>query len=113
MGRSIEDILVDYKNCTYEIIEVLKEEDTDSLSSKIDKRQSILDELICETSKKNEAKELYKKLNVGEVDGEAKKLMEKKALLMKEKLKSISRNRAANSAYGRGINSPKIFSKKI
>lgn len=113
MGRSIEDMLVDYKNCTYEIIELLKEEDIDSLSYKIDKRQFILDELICETSKKNEAKELYKKLNVREVESEAEELMKKKSSLIKEKLNDISKNRAANSAYGGGISSPKIFSKKI
>ncbi|MHC6179290.1 hypothetical protein ACYUJ6_05455 [Clostridium sp. JNZ X4-2] len=113
MKRIVEDILTDYKNCTKNIIEILKNDDFDSLQDKMKIRQCILNEMISQVDKKGEARKIYEKLHLREVERQAGELMKKKALLIKGKLKNISRNKTASSAYGHIGNSAKIFSKKI
>lgn len=113
MTRSVEEILTDYKKCTEDIVEILKKDDFDCLQDKMKIRQCIINELISHTDKKGEARKIYEKLHLGEIESEAEELMKKKALLIKGKLKNISRNKTASSAYGNLGNSAKIFSKKI
>ncbi|MEA5009359.1 hypothetical protein [Clostridium tyrobutyricum] len=113
MERTVEEILMNYKSCTESIIELLKKEEFNSLQNEMEKRQRILDELISNNDKKDEAKKIYKKMNIGEIEVEAHKLMQNRALLLKKKLKNISINKTASSAYGNLGSSAKIFSKKI
>ncbi|MCH3964324.1 MAG: flagellar protein FliT [Clostridium sp.] len=112
MKRTVENILMDYKNCTRDIIEILKKDDFDSLQNKMKTRQCILEKLISNKDK-NQAREIYKKLNIREVESEAGRLLKEKASSIKEKLNNISRNKSASSAYGNIGSSAKIFSKKI
>lgn len=113
MKRTVEDILMNYKSCTKNIIEILQKNDFDSLQDEMETRQCILNELISSNDKKYEAREVYKKLNISEVENKVGSLMKEKALLIKKKLKNISVNKTASSAYGNIGSSAKIFSKKI
>ncbi|MEY7998808.1 hypothetical protein AB8U03_01125 [Clostridium sp. Mt-5] len=113
MRKTIEEILSDYKNCTADIIRLLKIDDFDSLQGEMQRRQCILNELLSRTDKNDEAKGVYEKLNIKEIEDATQELMKKKAFLIKKKLKDISKNKAASSAYGNLENSAKIFSKKI
>ncbi|NLU09257.1 MAG: sugar porter family MFS transporter [Clostridiales bacterium] len=113
MERNSGEILTDYKKCTEDIIEILKKGDFDSLQDKMKIRQGILNELISNNNKKIEARKVYEKLNIEETENEARKLMKEKTLSIKEKLRNISVNKTASSAYGSVGNSAKIFSKKI
>jgi actin-related protein len=113
MIRTVEEILVDYKKCTEYIIELLKKEEFDSLQSEMGKRQCILNKLISEIDQKDEAKKIYEKIHIREIEEKTQELMQKKAILIKKKLKNISVNKTANSAYGNIGSSAKIFSKKI
>lgn len=113
MSRTVEEILVDYKECTEHIIELLKKEKFDSLKDEMKKRQFILDELISDKYNKDELKKFYRKFNINDIESKAEKFMKDKALLIKKKLKNISVNKTASSAYGNIGSSAKIFSKKI
>ncbi|MCH4199086.1 MAG: flagellar protein FliT [Clostridium tyrobutyricum] len=113
MKRTVEEILVDYKKCTEHIIELLKREEFDSLRGQMEKRQCILNKLISDTDQKDEAKKIYEAMHIVEIEEETQELMQKKAILIKKKLKNISVNKTANSAYGNIGSSAKIFSKKI
>ncbi|WP_039655917.1 flagellar protein FliT [Clostridium tyrobutyricum] len=113
MVKNVEDILMSYKNCTEHIIELLKREEFDFLQDAMQKRQYILDKLISNIDKKSDTREIYNKMHIKELEEETQKLMKNKAGSIKEKLKSISVNRTASSAYGNIGSSAKIFSKKI
>ncbi|MBV4430587.1 hypothetical protein KM803_04465 [Clostridium tyrobutyricum] len=113
MVNSVEDILMSYKKCTEHIIEILKREEFDSLKDEMEKRQCILDNIISLGDKKNEVKNFYKKFAISDIENEARELMQKKAVLIKEKLKSISVKKTASTAYGNIGSSAKIFSQKI
>lgn len=113
MKKNIEKILEDYKNCTIDIINMLKIDDITLLNDKMNKRQCILDEIILDKDSKDEVKEAYEKLNIIEIENEVKNLMRTKALLLKKKLNAVSKNKIAVNAYGNVGNSAKIFSKKI
>ncbi|WP_017752662.1 hypothetical protein [Clostridium tyrobutyricum] len=113
MERTVEEILMNYKSCTKCIIELLKKEEFNSLQNEMEKRQYILDELISNSDKKSESKKIYEKMNIEEIEVEADKLMQNKALMLKKKLKDIAINKTASSAYGNLGSSAKIFSKKI
>ncbi|WP_416044605.1 hypothetical protein ACMXKO_10250 [Clostridium tyrobutyricum] len=113
MVNSVEDILMSYKNCTEDIVELLKKEKFDSLKGEMEKRQCILDELISDKYNKDEVKKFYKKFDINDIESKAEKLMKDEALLIKKKLKNISVNKTASSAYGNIGSSAKIFSKKI
>lgn len=113
MKRTVEEILVDYKKCTEGIVEILEKDDFASLQDKMKIRQSILNELISDENRKVESKKIYKKLNIGEIEDEAGRLIKEKASSIKGKLKNISRSKTASSAYGNIGSSAKIFSKKI
>lgn len=113
MSKTVEEILLDYKKCTEYIIELLKKEKFDFLKDEIGKRQCILNELILETNKKSQTRKIYEKMHIREIEAEAQRIMKHKALLIKKKLKNISVNKTASSAYGNIGSSAKIFSKKI
>lgn len=113
MEKTIEEVLIQYRNCTCEIIELLKKDDFDSVQIKVKNRRNILDEITSMSDKKEEAKILYGKLKIKEIECEAVKLMKDKASRIKAKLNNISRNKTASSAYGNFGSSAKIFSKKI
>ncbi|AND85388.1 hypothetical protein GTH52_01935 [Clostridium tyrobutyricum] len=113
MSRTVEEILLDYKKCTEYIIELLKKEKFDFLKDEMEKRQCILNELILEINKKSQTKKIYEKMHIREIEEQAQELMKNKALLIKKKLKNISVNKTASSAYGNIGSSAKIFSKKI
>ncbi|MEY8763053.1 MULTISPECIES: hypothetical protein [Clostridium] len=113
MKRNVEGILTDYKKCTENIIEILKKSDFDSLQNEMKIRQCILDKLIFNDDKKAEARNVYRKLDIGKVENEAESLMKEKTLSIKEKLKDISVKKTASNAYGNIGGSAKIFSKKI
>jgi predicted patatin/cPLA2 family phospholipase len=113
MQRTVEQILMSYKKCTEHIMELLKREEFDSLQDAMQKRQYILDELISNIDKKSETREIYNKMHIKKLEEETQKLMKNKAALIKEKLKSISVNKTASSAYGNIGSSAKIFCKKI
>lgn len=113
MSRTVEEILVDYQKCTEYIIELLKKEKFEFIKDEMEKRQCILNELILETNKKSQTKKIYEKMHIREIEAEAQQIMKDKALLIKKKLKNISVNKTASSAYGNIGSSAKIFSKKI
>ncbi|MFU0784412.1 hypothetical protein [Clostridium sp.] len=113
MKRKIEEMLIDYKYCTIEIIEILKKDEFHRLENIMEKRQCILEELISDSSKKDEIKALYKKLNIENIENEARSVMKKKSIIIKRKLECIAKNKSAANAYGNKIRSAKIFSKKI
>ncbi len=113
MKRTVEEVLMNYRKCTERIIQLLEKDDIESLQSELEKRQDTLNELISYADKKDETREIYKKLNIKKIENEARELMKQKALFIKEKLKNISKNKTASGAYGNIGNSPKIFSKKI
>lgn len=113
MQRTVEQILTSYKKCTEDILELLKREEFDSLQAEMEKRQCILDNIISLGDKKNEVKKYYKKFGINDIENEARELMQKKAVLIKEKLRDISVKKTASTAYGNIGSSAKIFSKKI
>lgn len=113
MEKSVEDLLREYKNYTVDIINLLEKESFDSIKDKMMERQCALDELVSKLDQKYEARIFYNELNMKEVEDKVQKLMKKKTLIIKEKLDNISKNKMASSAYVKGINSAKIFSKKI
>lgn len=113
MEDIIEKILIQYRDCTINVIELLKKDDFDSAQNEVKDRRNILDKIVSMEDKKEEAKMLYEKLKVKESECEAAKLMKYKASKIKAKLKKISKNKAASSAYGNLGSSAKIFSKKI
>lgn len=113
MKNTIEEVLIQYRNYTCEIIELLKEDDFDSAQNKVKIRQNVLDEIISMSDKKEEAKMLYEKFKIKEIECEAAKLMKDKASKIKANINNISRNKAATIAYGNLGSSAKIFSKKI
>nr|WP_207746466.1 hypothetical protein [Clostridium tyrobutyricum] len=102
-----------YKECTEHIVEILKREEFNSLKDEMEKRQCILNELISDKYNKDEVKKFYRKFDINDIESKAEKLMKDKALLIKKKLKNISVNKTASSAYGNIGSSAKIFSKKI
>ncbi|MBV4416558.1 hypothetical protein [Clostridium tyrobutyricum] len=113
MLKSVEDVLMSYKECTEHIVEILKREEFNSLKDEMEKRQCILNELISDKYNKDEVKKFYRKFDINDIESKAEKLMKDKALLIKKKLKNISVNKTASSAYGNIGSSAKIFSKKI
>ncbi|MBV4439515.1 hypothetical protein [Clostridium tyrobutyricum] len=113
MEKTVEEILMNYKNCTEDILKLLKREEFDFLQEKMEKRQCILNELISKTDQKDKTKKIYEKMHMREIETEVQKLMKNKAMFIKKKLKSISVSKNANSAYGNIGSSAKIFSKKI
>ncbi|WP_058953757.1 hypothetical protein [Clostridium tyrobutyricum] len=113
MSRTVEEILVDYQKCTEYIIELLKKEKFEFIKDEMEKRQYILDELISDKYNKDEVKKFYRKFDINDIESKAERLMKDKALLIKKKLKNISVNKTASSAYGNIGSSAKIFSKKI
>lgn len=113
MERTVEELLKEYKNCTADIIDLLEKESFDSIEDKMTARQCVLNKLVSKSDKKSEARIFYNKLDIKEVEDKAQKLMEKKALTIKGKLNNVLKNKVASNAYVKGINSAKIFSKKI
>lgn len=113
MENTIEKILMQYRDCTVNVIEMLKKDDFDSAQNEVKKRQNILNEIISMDDKKEEAKMIYEKLKIKEIEREAAKLIKDKESNIKTKLKNISKNKTASSAYGNLGSSPKIFSKKV
>lgn len=111
--KEIKKILLDYRDCTINIIDLLEKDDFDSLQSQIEKRQHRLNELVSFTEQKEEAKRIYKELQIQELQVRAEELIRIKSYDIKKKLGNISRNKKATNAYGKIGSGAAIFSKKI
>jgi ATP-dependent DNA ligase len=113
MRNDIEKIVTQYRDCTVNIIDMLKKDDFNSAQSEVKNRRNILNKIVSMNDKKEEVKMLYEKLKIKQIEDEAAKLMRDKSSKIKLKLNNISVNKAASSAYGNLGSSAKIFSKKI
>ena len=113
MRNDIEKIVTQYRDCTVNIMDMLKKDDFNSAQSEVKNRRNILNKIVSMNDKKEEVKMLYEKLKIKQIEDEAAKLMRDKSSKIKLKLNNISVNKAASSAYGNLGSSAKIFSKKI
>ncbi|ADK14027.1 flagellar protein FliT [Clostridium ljungdahlii] len=114
MEESIEKIWKEYRDCTVNIINTVKQGNFDSLDSEMKMRQEILNKITSMKENKDCAKELYDELHISELEKELESLMKQKMLVIKKKLGSIIKNKRASTAYGgMGKGFATIFSKKI
>ncbi|RMC99076.1 flagellar protein FliT [Clostridium autoethanogenum] len=114
MEESIEKIWKDYRDCTVNIINRVKQEDFDSLDNEMRMRQEILNKIISMKENKDQAKKLYAEFQINKIERELELIMKQKMVMIKSKLGSISKNKKASTAYGGlGKGYATIFSKKI
>ncbi|AYD40710.1 hypothetical protein D4Z93_09275 [Clostridium fermenticellae] len=113
MDKELEDILIQYKICTGDIIELIENKKIDSVEDKIKCRQVLVNKIISMTDKKEEVRNIYNRLNIEKIEYKADKLIKDELHMIRTKLNDVSRNKTAANAYSRLGNSPKIFSKKI
>lgn len=111
--EEIKKILLDYRDYTINIIDLLEKDDLDSLQSQIEKRQNSLNRLISFTEEREEAKRIYEELQIRKFQMRVEELIRIKSYDIKKKLGDISRNKKATSAYGKIGSGAAIFSKKI
>lgn len=113
MKNDTEKIVTQYRDCTVNIIDMLKKDDFNSAQNEVKNRRSILNKIVSINDNKEEVKVLYEKLKIKQIEVEAEKLVRDKASKIKAKLNNISINKAASSAYANLGSSARIFSKKI
>ncbi|QAT40543.1 flagellar protein FliT [Clostridium sp. JN-9] len=114
MNEDLRDILVKYKECTLKIIEVIENDNIESLQKLIDRRQNLLEEASNINNKKGQLKQIYEELNLDEIQSELNILMTKKLAYIKNEMNKIAKSKTANNMYNKGNNNgAKIFSKKI
>jgi hypothetical protein len=111
MEEDLRKALCAYRDCTLQVIEILKNDEFDLLDQMVEKRQALTD-LILETKcEKAKAKAIYDEFQLQKLQNKINELMLKKMSLIKSNIENISRNKAANNAYIRN-NGAKIFSLK-
>jgi hypothetical protein len=114
MEENLKNVLIKYRDCTLEIIELLEKNDIDSVDDLVQKRQNIVDEAMGIKCSKEETKVISEELKLQQLQDQLNVLMFKRLKEIKDAMQKNSNNKHANSAY-RGINgnAPRIFSKKI
>lgn len=113
MNTEIEQMIIQYKKYTCDIIELLEKDNFDKLKETLKSRQNIINNIITMPDQKKEIKVIYDRLSIAEAENRALNIMKSKSAEIKVKLSNLSRNKDASNAYINFGNSPKIFSKKI
>jgi len=112
--EALKDILTKYRACTVQIIEVIENNNFDSLPKLIEERQNILDEALNMTYEKEKMKQIYEELKLDELQNELNSLMTGKLSLIKAEMEKIDKSKIANSVYNKGnYANARIFNKKI
>lgn len=60
MDGDLKDILIEYKECTIQIIKTIENDDMDCLEELIEKRQHLISEVSGVAYKKEESKNVYR-----------------------------------------------------
>lgn len=114
MTEDLRSILTSYKEFTLKIIETVKRDNFDSLQTLIDDRQSLLDKALNISYNKEELQQIYKELNLDEIQEQLNTLMKGKLSYIRSEMEKIAKNKRANSMYNKHtFDNSHIFSKKI
>lgn len=114
MEENLKNVLIKYRDCTLEIMKLLEKNDIDSVDDLVQKRQSLVDEVMGIKCSKEEAKVISEELKLQQLQDQVNVLMSKRLKEIKDAMQKNSDNKHANSAYrGATGNMPRIFSKKI
>ena len=114
MNEVLQNILTNYRVCTLQIIEIIENDNLDSLKELIEDRQNLVDEALNTTYEKEEMKQIYKELKLDELQEKLNSIMSRKLSLIRNEMEKIDKNKMANSIYNKGkYTNAKIFSKKI
>lgn len=113
MDGDLMDTLVEYKECTLEIIKIVEDDKVDSLKELIKKRQQLVDKVLSIPCEKEESKKIYEEFQLDELQDKLNALILKKLDIIRNEMHKISKSKMANDSYNRGCNSAVIFSKKI
>lgn len=102
-----------YKNISKQMIKDLEEENYDSFNNLLDKRQGIIDDLVCRESI-DQFKKLYKKYDLNTMDLFIKEKLDEKLEYTKKEIKEYKSKMRGNNAYS-NIKKEKfnIFSQKV
>lgn len=113
MEKDITKVLTDYKNCTLEIIKLVKSDDLSRLEELVLQREDLVKKALTFTNDE-EVKKIYKEFGLEDLQKELNALMEGKLTTIKSELEMMNKRKNVNGAYKHldSINA-KIFNKKI
>lgn len=114
MNEKLIDLLSEYRECTLQIIEIIKNDTLDSLQELINKRQNLLDAALNTSIKKEKMNQIFIELKLDELQVKLNTLIANKISIIKCEMDKIAKAKMANSIYNKdNYNNAKIFSKKI
>lgn len=102
------------KNCSLEIIDILEKENYDSLESKLDERQELINSINKLAFTKQEINAVCEKLKIMELSQRINDLINNKKVKVKELIKQNVIKQNANDKYNKNFyDSSHVFSRKV
>ncbi|KRQ85984.1 hypothetical protein ABG79_02212 [Caloramator mitchellensis] len=109
----LEQKLIEFREKTKELIDILQREDFDNLNEIISQRQEIIDSIKAINYSMEEFIKLSIALNLSELDDQLNKLMNAKIEKTRTELKSIKNNRQVAQYYDLERTDSILINKKI
>lgn len=110
---NLEKSLIEYKNITLTISEVVKSDNCEKLDELFKQRQAILDNIKQAKYSEEELKEFYLKYNIYELDKELEKEMKFEKEEVLNKIKGNQKRRIAMNGYNNLQNKAVFLSKEF
>lgn len=112
--EELQKLLVDYKNCSLDILKCLEDEELDILNNQIDKRLDIIEKIKSLNYSNDEFIRYCNELDIKKLENEIEVKIGKKRLELLDKMKNMSTAHDANNSYNKMFNvAPYFFNKKI
>lgn len=105
MKKSVKEVLMDYRECTLKIIDILEKGTLDSLHSLVEARQQIVDNILAMECTPEEVRLTYEQLELRQLQVKVTMLMKQKMSDTKQKLLKLSVSRAASNTYYKNVRS--------
>jgi len=110
----LKELLIQYKNFTSQLIELLEKNDFDNLESVLDLRQNIIIEVNKIDFDASEFKKISDSISILPLQKKLTLLMNEKKSIVKKQINSLEGSKVANKNYSKGFSIDSLyFNKKI
>lgn len=108
---NLEELFEKYKEISLSIMKILDDDLVEQLDSEFEKRNLILEEITRRNEDKEVIKKLYKKYDLFKIDEEMKMKLEKSMNDVKNEMIKIKKRKEANKSYN-NINAKSVYLSK-
>lgn len=109
----MRDVLIKYKEISFEIIKSLKSDSLDNLEELFNKRSELIELMKESTASKEYMKEIIEELDLINLDYSIKEVITQCKMEVNSELEKLKREKNANNLYGRQFQNIYFLNKKI